>query len=150
MNDSKTTNGGYIGSKMRTDGLEQAKETILSAFNDLVLTHRDYLANAVTDDRVTSCVWEDSTVELMNEIEVYGAHIRASMNGGNTFANIATTGKQQFSLFAINPKKVNIRGTYWLRDVVNSSSFALMYFQGYASYGDATYSLGVRPYFCIG
>lgn len=41
MNDTNITTGGYVGSKMYTEGLEQAKTTINTAFGAAhVLTHR--------------------------------------------------------------------------------------------------------------
>ena len=49
MNDTNITTGGYVGSKMYTEGLEQAKTTIKAAFSGHVLSHRVYLTNAVTD-----------------------------------------------------------------------------------------------------
>ena len=67
MNESDVTTGGYVGSKMYTENLETAKTTIKAAFGDMVLTHREYLTNAVTDGRPSACGWFDSTVELMNE-----------------------------------------------------------------------------------
>ena len=49
MNDTDTTNGGYIGSKMRTTGLAQALSIVQNAFgSEHILTHRNYFSNAVT------------------------------------------------------------------------------------------------------
>lgn len=62
-----------------------------------------------------------ATVELMNEIMVYGTSVLTPTNNGITIPTLYTTGKQQFALFALDPKKVNIRATYWFRDVVSSA-----------------------------
>lgn len=150
MNTSNTTEGGYADSKMRTEGLNQAKDKISSVFGSLVLTHREYLINAVTDGHGSAGAWDDCTVELMNEIMVYGTNIYAAMNTGVTVPNKYTTGKQQFAVFALNPKMVNVRVTYWLRDVVSATNFAAANRFGIANYFDASDSVGVRPYFCIG
>lgn len=150
MNAENSTDGGYINSQMRTENLEQAKEKVSSAFGGLVLTHKDYLISAVTDGHGSAGAWVESTVELMNEIMVCGAHIRAAMNTGNPVASTYTTGKQQFALFALDPKKVNIRVTYWLRDVVSAAHFALVTNTGTVTSSNASTSAGVRPYFCVG
>ena len=57
--------------------------------------------------------WVDSTVDLMNEIMVYGSVV----NGAATYGlyNIGTE-KSQLPLFALNPQSINTRYTYWLRD----------------------------------
>ncbi len=150
MNDTNVTTGGYTGSKMYTENLETAKTKITGAFGDLVLTHRDYLTNAVTNGYPSGGAWFDSTVELMNEVMVYGCFIRSPMGNGSTIPANYTTAKKQFSLFRLNPKKLNIRSYFWLRDVVSSTSFARVYHGGYASSDDADASYGVRPYFVIG
>ena len=150
MNDTNTTEGGYVGSKMYKEGLEQAKTTIKAAFGDMLLTHRDYLTNAVTDGHASAGAWFDSQVELMNEIMAYGTHVYAPANDGVTLPNKYTTGRQQFAAAMLNPSIVSLRYWYWLRDVVSSAHFAYVYVGGYADYGHASVSLGVRPYFLIG
>ena len=150
MNTENITTGGYMGSKMYTENLTNAKSTISSAFGELVLTHRDYFVNAVTDGRPSAGVWTDSTVELMNEIMVYGGHVYAPMNDGVAIPNKYTPAKQQLALFALDPKMVNRRYTYWLRDVVSAAYFALVYSSGFAVSYSASLSCGVRPYFIIG
>lgn len=151
MNDANITTGGYMGSKMYTEYLEPAKNTINAAFPGLVLSHKDYFVNAVTNGRPSAGAWVESTVELMNEIMVYGNSVFTPANDGTTIPSLYTTGKQQFALFMLNPKMVNTREAYWLRDVVSGSRFARVVFSGIAAYGDvASDFLGVRPYFCVG
>lgn len=150
MNETNVTTGGYTDSKMYTANLETAKTKITGAFGDLVLTHRDYFTNAVTNGYPSGGAWFDSTVELMNEVMVYGCFIRSPMGNGSTIPAIYTTAKKQFSLFRLNPKKLNIRSYFWLRDVVSSASFAGVDSLGCATYGYANVTLGVRPYFVIG
>lgn len=150
MNDTNITDGGYVGSKMYTEGLEQAKTAFKAAFGDMVLTHRDYLINAVTDGHPSAGAWFDSEVELMNEIMVYGTHVYAAMSTGSMIPNKYTTGKQQFAAPMLNPSILNRRFWFWLRDVVSSAGFANVIGSGYANYSGASYSLGVRPYAVIG
>lgn len=150
MNETNVTTGGYTGSKMYTANLETAKTKITGAFGDLVLTHRDYLTNAVTNGYPSGGAWFDSTVELMNEVMVYGCFIRSPMGNGSTIPANYTTAKKQLSLFRLNPKKLNIRVWFWLRDVVSSTSFASVYGNGSAYSNGADSNVGVRPYFIIG
>lgn len=74
MNETDITTGGYVGSKMRLENLEEAKSKIKAAFGELVLMRREYLVNAVTNGQSSSGAWFDSDVELMNEIMVYNLY----------------------------------------------------------------------------
>lgn len=150
MNDTNTTVGGYVGSKMYTEGLEQAKTAFKAAFGGMILTHRDYLTNAVTDGHPSAGAWFDSEVELMNEIMVYGTHVYAAMGTGSMVPNKYTTGKQQFAAPMLNPSILNRRIWFWLRDIVSSTAFASVGSYGGADYYSASGSGGVRPYAVIG
>lgn len=152
MNDSNTTEGGYALSKMYTETLQgTVKEKVVAAFSDMVLTHRDYFVNAVTDGHPSAGGWFDSTVDLMNEIMVYGCPVFTPSNDGKTVPSLHTTGNSQLSLFRLNPGMIKRRISYWLRDVVSASSFAYVYGDGRACWTGASYaSLGVRPEFVIG
>ena len=146
MNDTNITTGGYTGSKMYTEGLEQAKTTIRGIFGTHLLNIRRYLSNAVTDGASSGGAWFDSDIELMNEIMVYGSRVNGSAIRG--LYDIGTE-KSQLPLFALNPRMINIRQTYWLRDVVSASLFARVGNTGDARYGDASNARGVRPAFSI-
>lgn len=150
MNETNTTEGGYVGSLMYTANLDQAKTTISTAFGDMLLTHREYLVNAVTDGYPSAGAWFDSTVELMNEVMVYGSYIRTPASDGVKIVTRTTIDKQQLSLFRLNPRAINNRVSIWLRDVVSSSYFALVGSKGGANILDASTSCGVRPAFAIG
>lgn len=150
MNDTNITTGAYVGSKMYTEGLTQAKTTINSAFGEAhVLKHRQYLQNAVTDGYASGGSWYDSTVELMTEQNVYGGKIFGNQLNGTTLPNSYTVDKSQYPLFAFRPDMISNRQTYWLRDVVSASYFATVSSYGRASCGHASDALGVRPAFSI-
>lgn len=150
MNDTNTTEGGYTGSKMYKEGLEQAKNTITAAFGDAVLTHREYLTNAVSNGRPSAGAWFDSTVELMNENMVYGTNIFAPHSDGATVPAQYTIGKGQLALFQAVPHFTHNRQWFWLRDVVSAAHFAYVDSYGRAHYASASDSYGVRPAFAIG
>lgn len=149
MNDTNITTGGYVGSKMYTEGLEQAKTTIKAAFSGHVLSHRVYLTNAVTDGHPSAGAWCDSEVDLMNEQMVYGGAIFMPIANVSTVYTNYRVEKSQLPLFAHEPSRICNRNTWWLRDVVTASYFARVANSGYADSAVASYSRGVRPAFCI-
>lgn len=149
MNETHTTEGGYVGSLMYKSGLDQAKTAIAAAFGDLVTTHRDILCNAVSNGRQSGGGWFDSTVELMCERMVYGNSVFQPGCDGSFIPYNYTTGKSQFALFRMAPQYISNRQWYWLRDVVSAAYFARVGGYGGAGYGGAGSVGGVRPYFVI-
>ena len=148
MNTSNVTTGGYTGSAMYKSNLAQAKTTIKAAFGSAhVLTKRELLTNAVNGNTPSGWAWFDSDVELMNEVQAYGS-VAWGAHDGNGY-NVAS-GDGQFPLFMFDRTKLHNREDYWLRDVSSATSFSYVGIRGYASYAGASYSLGVRPAFCIG
>lgn len=150
MNETNITTGGYTGSLMYTENLDQAKTLAASAFGDLILTHREYLTNAVTDGHASAGAWFDSTLDLPNEIMMYGCHVYAAMNNGTVIPTNYTIGKTQLALFTVVPKLISNRATFWLRDVVSSAYFARVGGFGDTACNLASNSGGVRPVFAIG
>lgn len=151
MNETAITTGGYVGSLMYTANLEQAKTTISSAFGSShILSHKQYLCNAVTNGKPSGVSWYDSTVELMTEQNVYGGKILGVGNDGSTVPALYTIDAYQFPLFAYcNPSIFSGRQRLWLRDIVSDSQFASINVNGYASCTSANQALGVRPSFAI-
>lgn len=151
MNSTNTTSGAYAGSLMYTDGLEQAKTQIQQAFGaEHVLPHRIYLNNATSNGLPTSGAWYDSVVDLMNENMVYGCMIIANASISTAFSQNYRVEKSQLPLFAMYPYSSFCRLSFWLRDVVSASDFALAGNSGNAAYYSASGATGVRPAFCIG
>lgn len=150
MNDTNITTGAYVGSKMYTEGLNQAKETINAAFGSAhILNHRQYLQNAVTDGYASGGSWYDSTVELMTEQNVYGGKVFGNQLNGTALPNSYTVDKSQYPLFAFRPDMISNRAWFWLRDVVSASDFAIVGAGGHALYARASTAGGVRPAFSI-
>lgn len=148
MNTSNVTTGGYTGSAMYKSNLAQAKTTIKAAFGSAhVLTKRELLTNAVNGNTPSGWAWFDSDVELMNEVQVYGS-VAWGAHDGNGY-NVAS-GDGQFPLFMFDRTKLHNREDYWLRDVSSATGFSRVGSHGSANGGNASYSIGVRPAFCIG
>lgn len=149
MNDTNITTGAYVGSKMYTEGLEQAKTTIKAAFSGHVLSKRIYLSNATANGRASAGAWCDSEVDLMCEHMVYGNGVFSPVSDGTTIPNNYRVEKSQLPLFQHEPSRISNRATWWLRDVISASDFAHVYTYGDADCSYASYSYGVRPAFCI-
>ena len=148
MNTSNVTTGGYTGSAMYKSNLAQAKTTIKAAFGSAhVLTKRELLTNAVNGNTPSGWAWFDSDVELMNEVQAYGS-VAWGAHDGNGY-NVAS-GDGQFPLFMFDRTKLHNREDYWLRDVASAPHFSYVSNYGDACSNDASYSIGVRPAFCIG
>lgn len=146
---ANTTAGGYVGSDMYKSNLEQAKTTIKSAFSGHVLKHRIYLTNAVANGRASGSAWCDSEVDLMCEQMVYGSGIFSPVSDGSNVPANYRVEKSQLPLFQHEPSRICNRATWWLRDVITASYFALVHGSGNANYDNASNSIGVRPAFCI-
>lgn len=149
MNDTNITTGAYVGSKMYTEGLEQAKTSIKAAFSGHVLSKRIYLSNATANGRASAGAWCDSEVDLMCEHMVYGNGVFSPVSDGTTIPNNYRVEKSQLPLFQHEPSRICNRVSWWLRDVISASLFAYVGNNGSANYTDASYSFGVRPAFCI-
>lgn len=149
MNDTNITTGAYVGSKMYTEGLEQAKTTIKAAFSGHVLSKRIYLSNATANGKASAGAWCDSEVDLMCEHMVYGNGVFSPVSDGTTVPNNYRVEKSQLPLFQHEPSRICNRANWWLRDVISASYFAGVYNRGNATCDYASSSDGVRPAFCI-
>lgn len=149
MNDTNITTGAYVGSKMYTEGLEQAKTTIKAAFSGHVLSKRIYLSNATANGKASAGAWCDSEVDLMCEHMVYGNGVFSPVSDGTTVPNNYRVEKSQLPLFQHEPSRICNRADWWLRDVISASYFAYVSDHGNALSYNASHSLGVRPAFCI-
>lgn len=156
MNDTNITTGAYVGSKMYTEYLAPFKAVIQNDFETShIVNHRTYLKNAVTNGYESAGAWTDSTIELMNELMVYGSNIFHNITNGTNVPTNHTIDKSQLSLFRLDKSKIiacndaGERYWYWLRDVVSASYFANVNNNGTASNTNASISNGVLPAFLI-
>lgn len=151
MNTTNVTTGGYVGSAMYKSNLANAKTIVNAAFQGSVLTHREYLCNAVANGRPSGGAWFDSSIELPNEPMMYGHPHFSPTSDGSTVPSIYTISKTQLALFMVCPRFiVNRSYNQWLRDVVSSAGFAYVGNNGAAGYFSASTSFGVRPVFPVG
>lgn len=151
MNTTNVTTGGYVGSEMYKSNLANAKTIVNAAFQGSVLTHREYLCNAVANGRPSGGAWFDSSIELPNESMMYGHPHFSPTSDGSTVPAIYTISKTQLALFMVCPRFiVNRAYNQWLRDVVSSANFAAVSSGGVTLCNNASTSFGVRPVFPVG
>lgn len=151
MNTTNVTTGGYVGSAMYKSNLANAKTIVNAAFQGSVLTHREYLCNAVANGRPSGGAWFDSSIELPNEPMMYGHPHFSPTSDGSTVPSIYTISKTQLALFMVCPRFiVNRSYNQWLRNVVSSAHFARVSHDGNADCYYASDSCGVRPVFPVG
>lgn len=155
MNNSDSTTGAYIGSNYYTGansntGKATAKSAIESAFGSAhILSHREQLQNAVTNEYESAGTWYDSTFELMTERMVYGCDIFHNVQHGTNIPNFYSIDTSQLPLFRHDHARICNRAGWWLRDVATATYFALVGITGNATYLGASSSFGVRPAFGI-
>lgn len=149
MNDTHVTTGAYVGSKMYTTNLTEAKTIVNGAFTAAhILNHREYLQNAVTNGYASAAAWFDSMVELPNEPMIYGSYIFTPAGSGTVVVHRHTINKSQLAGMKASPTLINPHGSgQWLRDVVSDASFAAVSGRGYAAYAVASSAFGVRVVF---
>lgn len=151
MNDTNITTGAYVGSKMYTANLTEAKNIVNGAFTAAhILNHREYLQNATINGHAYGGSWFNSTVELPNEIMMYGSYIFTPNSEGIVHINRYTIDKTQLAGMNIYPKLINPhREAQRLRDVVTDNNFAQVAASGLADNYTASTLIGVRPVFGI-
>lgn len=151
MNTTNTTEGGYVGSLMYTSNMNDTKTLCTGAFGANILSHREYLVNAVANGKPSAGAWMDSTIELPNECMIYGHPHFTPACDGTTVPALYTIDKTQLALFAVVPKFIVTRQNYWLRDVVSSVYFARVGNGGRVTCNRASATgIGVRPVFPVG
>ena len=162
MNDTDTTAGGYVGSKMYTTVLPKYYNALAGSascpFYGHILKTMERLTNVVNTNIIVSgfAGWGGATngvadyanqnLTLMSEIEVYGCK-----NWSST-ARDDETMCVQLPLFKLKPEIITLNGSlwFWLRSVAHSEYFCASYTALLAYSYNASFVFGVRPRFFIG
>ena len=154
MNQTNTTEGGYVGSDMYKKIIPACTKGIVNAFGSShILTFMDHLTRDLNTSAVSSGLtvftgapnwngaWYSQQCNLMSEAMVYdGPHCASS-----ALDNIMAT--RQMSAFRLSEKLINYnRQWWWLRDVASSAFFAYAFGDGLAHAHHASSVYGVRPF----
>ena len=154
MNNTDTTEGGYMGSRMFKETIPACATGIVDAFgSEHILTFKDAISDSVDTSHISSGIpqwtgtpvwfgeWVSVQCNLMSEKMVYGAPV---CSGGAMDNAMAT---RQMSAFRLSERLINYdRWGWWLRDIVSSSLFALVSNSGNAARANASRMYGVRPF----
>ena len=162
MNDTNTTAGGYVGSKMYTTVLPKYYNALAGSascpFYGHILKTKEHLTNAVDTNLTVSgyAAWKgavnstanyvNQNLTLMSEIEVYGCKNWSSTAWDDETMCV------QLPLFKLKPEIITLNGSlwFWLRSVASSTRFCASFEILMAGCYSASGALGVRPRFFIG
>ena len=156
MNNTNSTDGGYVNSTMYTETLNTVyTDYIEPVFSNHVLDYNNLLTNKINASgynrfgRDTGCSsgweWKTRKLDLMNEVDVYGS-IAFSSSGYDIGSD-----NTQLPLFRLAPQYMRIDGEwYYLRAICNTISYACIYSSGHAYGNNADIPGGIRPKFYIG
>lgn len=162
FNSTDTTAGGFIGSAMWKTVLPAYATAVKNAFGSShVLKHCEIISNAMNastpsmagagwNGATTGWVWSDVELMLPSEVQVYGTTIFSS-----SFYDVGTRNRQlplfalcQDQLVAYRGYTKQFRSRWWLSAVASSTAFAVVLYDGIATYHGASVELcGIRPYF---
>lgn len=155
MNSTNTTAGGYYGSDMHQITLPCYAKSIKSALNNHLLSHWTWLTTTVNTSTpsiagagmtgaASASAWKMTELQLMTEQQVYGTRAWTSS------AYDVGIDYRKLPIFDfINPVQYG-RADFWLRSVVNSTSFANCSYHGIAIGNVASNEYSVRPLIIFG
>lgn len=130
MNDTADNSGGYLGSKLYTEGLDPIRDIIRTDFGSTLLTIKRLFSSHVTDGVIDAAQWVNCTAELMNEPMLFGHRIYSQENANATgetaqlaLFNLRTTGIHGYSIWLCDPVRLNNTG-FCLRLGANKPGFS--------------------------
>lgn len=135
--------GGYIGSNIYKNVLPTVKTIVNGAFTEQhILVHREWLTNANDNKEITGNIWVNSTVEVPNEIMIYGTYIFGQVSGTHH-----TVCKTQLAATKIHPSHIYNNEGYWMRNFVRADIWSTVGNFAVASAGYGWKVNNVRPVF---
>lgn len=155
MNETNTTEGGYLNSYMHQTVLPCYAASLKTALNNHVLSHRTWLTKTVNTSTpsmagagltgaANAAEWATVDLQLMNEVQVYGTTVWSS-----SAYDVGTDNRKLPVFDFITPVQFG-RFSFWLRSVASSTHFAICDAHGPAfSYFASTASC-VRPLIVFG
>ena len=148
ISNTGSIDGGYVSSQMYTDTLPLWAGYLTTAFGTHLLTLRELLVNAISSTTPSGWALFDSKVGLMTSEEVAGCGAFGVFSSGYSF-NIGIA-YGQLPLFRLSPDRICIRHMYWLRNIVNIATFAVIDASGNLERNNVANSQWLRPKFLLG
>ena len=155
MNETNTTEGGYLNSYMHQTVLPCYAASLKTALNNHLLSHRTILPNAINASipsmagagmtgASSNWAWGTIELQLMNEVQLYESTVWSS-----SAYDVGADNRQLPVFKFINPMQFG-RLDFWLRSVVSSTTFARCNNYGGAHITGASFALYVRPLILFG
>lgn len=132
MNDTDTTEGGFVGSKAYKTYLPAINTDLTKYFGSYLYTTKEYLANVISNGQASDGNWYDCKARMMCTAEVLGIGNSPLYDDWGWNINIANN-HQQFALFKVKPETICTKENYWLRDVASAWHFSYVDSNGSAN-----------------
>lgn len=155
MNQTNTTEGGYLNSYMHQTVLPCYASSLKTALNNHLLSYKTILSsnvNAATPSMAGAGLsgasitreWTTVELQLMNEIQIYGSMVWSSS------AYEVGIDNRKFPVFNFISSVQYGRGSFALRSVASATYFAYCNDSGNSNARDASATLLVRPFMLFG
>ena len=150
MNSSDTTVGGFAGTKLFKNYFPQIESQLQADFGSHLLTFNSYLSTSIDGNGApNNGQWYSLKACMCNSAMWWGSPSKYSNNANGVKFNL---GDEDTQLPIMKLHTAEQDGGYnyvWLRDIYNSSSFALVSSDGAAGRDAASDSSDVRAFFLI-
>lgn len=152
INQSATSNGGFLNSYMYTTVLPGILSTCANAFGGHIINHPEVLTSAGNNGVPTNRTTASVNLCLMSEIQLYGKTIMGQTTNGDSFAFNHTRSVSQFKLFDLDPRNIWKGAPFWLRDMSRGTGghFCEVGIDITADAFGSSELSGVRPFFLVG
>lgn len=155
MNPTNTTVGGYYNSDMHQITLPCYAKSLKTMLGNHLLSHKTWLtttvktttpsmAGAGMTGAATASAWQETELQLMNEVQLYGSTIWSS-----SAYDVGVDNAKLPVFNFISPVRYG-RKLFWLRSVVSSTNFAYCGTSGTATSYGASNAFYVRPMILFG
>ena len=143
MNDSATSDGAYVGSKMYKETIPAIVAALQKVLGNHLLARRVKLANSTDGNHSNASAYYTVYTNLLCERQIWGK---------STYENSYDVGDDTTALPGFSNYKNNIYDPsyFWPRSVFNGNDFVSARSGGSVGYADTRASYGVRPLITIG
>ena len=144
---------GYFNSKLYKEGLIKARQQINAAFTGHIIEHDEVGTYNKDGKNRWNVRWDKTTIGIPSIYYIYPSDLVMKLDTNNEmFYNIIYSG--QFALFQLLKQKAilteDLPESYWLRECISFSGFAIAVDNLTTNWGYASSPCGIRPYFLIG
>jgi hypothetical protein len=150
MNSTDTTAGGFAGTKLFKNYFPQIESQLQTDFGNHLLTFKSYLSTSVDSNGApNNGQWYSLKACMCNSAMWWGSPSKYSNNANGVKFNIGDE-DTQLPIMKLHTAEQDSGGNaVWLRDIYDSSYFAIAGNDGSAGWNAASYSGGVRAFFLI-